>query len=310
MTYEIALQTSGDYEELISSAEWAQRLGLGCLAVPDHYLLALGDEASTIPAYDALSQIAGLARDTTAIQLVVLVSPVTFRHPAVLAKTALTIDALSGGRFSLGLGTGWLEREHEVFGFDFPPLDMRFRLLEEALAYVRAVLDGDAPGYAGEFFRLEPFPTQPRPIGTIPIVVGGRGARRTPYLAGRYADEYNGYPAPPHEFAARTAHARRAAGEAGRDPDALLVSSAGAILAAETRSEYESKLAAEAARSGTTVDELEAHMQLRNTPRGTFGEVADQLDALAAVGMRRFYLQRGPGFDRTETEALITRLRR
>ncbi len=310
MTYEIALQTSGDHEELVSAAQWAQRLDLVCLAVPDHYLLALGEAASTIPAYDALTQMAGLARDTTSIQLAVLVSPVTFRHPAVLAKTALTIDALSGGRFSLGLGTGWLEREHEVFGFDFPPLDTRFLLLEEALAYVRAVFAADTPGFAGEVFRLEPFATQPRPIGAIPIVVGGRGARRTPQLAGTYADEYNCYPAAPEEFAARVRRARQAAEEAGRDPDTLLVSSAGAVLAAETRAGYEARLAREAAASGTTIDELEAHMRVRNTPRGTFDEVAEQLDALAAAGMRRFYLQRSSGFDRDEAEALITRLRR
>jgi alkanesulfonate monooxygenase SsuD/methylene tetrahydromethanopterin reductase-like flavin-dependent oxidoreductase (luciferase family) len=183
-------------------------------------------------------------------------------------------------------------------------------MLEEALAYIRAMFDGDNPGFTGEVFRLEPFPTQPRPLGAIPLVVGGRGARRTPHLAGTYADEYNCYPAAPEEFAARVAIARQAAADAGRDPDALLVSSAGAILAAETRTAYEARLAAEAAESGTSVDELEAHMRLRNTPCGTFDEVANQLDALAAAGMRRFYLQRSSGFDRAEAEALVARLRR
>jgi alkanesulfonate monooxygenase SsuD/methylene tetrahydromethanopterin reductase-like flavin-dependent oxidoreductase (luciferase family) len=310
VTYEVALQTSGDYDELLGAARWAEHLGLAAFAVPDHYLLALDEAASTIPAYDALTQLAALARDTARIRLAVLVSPVTFRHPAVLAKTALTIDALSGGRFSLGIGTGWLEREHEVFGFGFPPVATRFQMLEESLAYVRAVFDGAAPGFAGELFRLEPLPTVPHPIETIPIIVGGVGARRTPRLAGMFADEYNCYPAPPDDFAARVDLARRTAVGAGRDPDALMISSSGAVLAAETRNAYEARLAAEAAEGGTSVEDLEAHMRRRNTPHGTFDEVAAQLDQMASLGMRRFYLQRSAGFDREEAATLIAALLR
>ena len=99
-------------------------------------------------------------------------------------------------RFSLGLGTGWLELEHQVFGNPFPPLDERFGILEEALGYVRSMLDGDMPGFQGETFRLEAFPTLPRPTWPTPLVVGSTGTRRTSYLAGTYADEDNCYPAP------------------------------------------------------------------------------------------------------------------
>ncbi|MBA2336498.1 MAG: LLM class flavin-dependent oxidoreductase, partial [Acidimicrobiia bacterium] len=103
---DIAFQTSGDIERLRSSARWCELLGLSTFAVPDHYLLSLADDTAATPAFDALTQIAALAADTSTIGLAVLVSPITFRHPAVLAKTAVTIDHLSGGRFALGVGTG------------------------------------------------------------------------------------------------------------------------------------------------------------------------------------------------------------
>ncbi len=139
-------------------------------------------------------------------------------------------------------------------------------------------------------------------------MVGGIGRERTPRLAGSFADEFNCYPAPPDEWRERVDLARRAAEEAGRDPDALLISSAGAVLAAATDAEYRTLLGDTAAGSGVTVEQLEAHMQLRNTPRGTYDQVLEQLAGLAGQGMERFYLQRGSGFDRDEAATLIGRL--
>jgi alkanesulfonate monooxygenase SsuD/methylene tetrahydromethanopterin reductase-like flavin-dependent oxidoreductase (luciferase family) len=305
---DIAIQAGGTFEELRTTARWAELLGLSTLAVADHYLLSLGDDFATVPAFDALAQLAALAVETQQVGLTVLVSPVTIRHPAVLAKTAVTIDHLSGGRFALGVGTGWLAREHEVFGFAFPGTSERFDMLEDALGYLRAFLDPDHPGHQGRWFSLEAVPTSPRPMGRLPLVVGGIGPERTPRLAGRYADEFNCYPAPPTEWRARVDRARAAAAEAGRDPDALLISSAGAVMSAPTEAEYHTMLGDAAASSGVTVERLEAHMQQRNTPRGTHDQVLEQLAGLVAQGMQRFYVQRGSGFDPDETATLIGRL--
>ena len=307
MSYEIALQTSGPYDVLLANATCAEANGLVALAVPDHYVLAMGDPSS-VPAYDALAQLAALARETASIELSVLVSPITFRHPAVLAKTALTIDHLSGGRFTLGIGTGWLEREHELFGFDFPDLAQRFEILEESLAYVRALLAAEPPGFSGRHFSLEATKTAPEPLG-LRMVVGGVGPHKTPRLAGAYADEYNCYPAAPDEFAARVTRARKAAAASGRDPEDLLISSSGAILAAPTQSAYETLRNRTAAEAGMTLDQLDAHMERRATPRGTYADVAEQLEGLAAAGMQRFYLQRGPDLDQEADLALIEHLR-
>ncbi len=240
---------------------------------------------------------AGLARETDRIRLSMLVSPITVRHPAVLAKNAVTIDAMSGGRFSLGVGTGWLEAEHDLFGIPFPSRRERFDRLEEALAYLRACFAPDAPGFEGQYYRLAPQVVSPQPSGTFHLVVGGMGPRRTPELAGRYADEYNVYPAPPREMAARIARARSAAGEAGRDPDALLISSSGAVLVGRDEADYEKRLAELATSVGATVDDLEEHFAPRNTPRGSADKVKALLAAMEGVGVERFYVQAlyGPG---------------
>lgn len=292
---DFALQGAGSYDTLLQAARWAEERGLVCLALPDHYVTSLSGTGP--PAYDAFIQLAGLARETSAIGLSVLVSPITFRHPAVIAKSAFTLDELSGGRFTLGIGTGWLEVEHRVFGIPFPPLGERFDRMEEGLAYVRALAAGEA--FQGRYYGLEAGELNPRPSAGFTIVVGGRGSHRTPILAGRYADEYNVYPAEPDEMRARIELARGAAAEAGRDPDALLISSAGAVLAGHDQADYEERLAAAATESGITVEELEEHFALRNTPRGPADAVVDQLASMAGLGVGRFYLQAG-GLDDLE----------
>jgi len=306
---EFSLQVSGTYDDVLAAARWAEGRGMASVALPDHYLMARNPEqAAEVPAPDGFIQLAGLARDTERIGLSVIVSPITFRHPAVLAKMAVTIDRMSGGRFGLGVGTGWLDKEHEVFGFPYPAMSTRFAMLEDALAYLRAMLAPEAAGFEGEFYTLEPFEISPRPIGPVPLIVGGTGKVKTPRLAGTYADEYNAYPAPSDIFRAKVATAREAARAAGRDPDALLISSSGAVLAAPTRAEYAVKLAAQAVEAEMTIDELEAHFEHRNTPRGTYEQVAAILADMEAAGMRRFYLQLGADFDRQETADLLDAL--
>jgi alkanesulfonate monooxygenase SsuD/methylene tetrahydromethanopterin reductase-like flavin-dependent oxidoreductase (luciferase family) len=287
---EYALQVGGGYEHVLEGARFAHDHGLVALALPDHYLMAIAeDEAASTPAPDAFAQFGGLARETEDIELVMLVTPITFRHPAVLAKMAVTIDLMSGGRFVLGVGTGWLDREHEVFGIPYPPMAERFEMLEEALGYLSAAFDPAHPGYRGNRYRLEAFPLAPAPERPIPLLVGGLGGHRTPSLAGRYAHEFNVYPG--SDIADRIARCRKAAADAGRDPDTIRLSSSGQVLAAATEAEFEDLMDARAADAGMSREELEAHFDRRKTPRGTFEQVREQLDGLGAVGVERFYFQ-------------------
>lgn len=287
---EYALQVAGPYVDLLDAAEFASNRGLVALALPDHYLLALDEEgAKTEPAPDAFIQLGGLARDTSGIDLVMLVSPITFRHPAVLMKMAVTLDRMSNGRFTLGIGTGWMDREHEVFGFEYPPMSERFDRLEEALGYVTAGFNPNNPGFQGDYYQLEAFPLSPSPMGQIPVLVGGTGKYKTPRLAGKFADEFNVYPGP--DMAERIQRFRDAAIDAGRDPDSIRLSSSGQVVAAATEEEFQDRMDADAEAAGLSREQLEIHYEKRQTPRGTYAQVNDQLAGFEALGVSRFYFQ-------------------
>jgi alkanesulfonate monooxygenase SsuD/methylene tetrahydromethanopterin reductase-like flavin-dependent oxidoreductase (luciferase family) len=286
---EFAIQTTAaTYAGFRDAATWAERKGLAAFAIPDHYLYAV-DSRTSRAAYDAFAVMAGLARETSTIELVILVSAITFRHPAVLAKNAATIQDMSGGRFKLGLGTGWLEAEHTQFGMEFPDREERFLRLEEALGYLRAAFANPPLDFAGDYYDFAAFDMLPRP--ELKLVVGGTGAVRTPRLAGTYADELNAYPAVPNEYRAKIERARHAARSAGRDPQRLLISSSGQIIAAETEGEYRGLLEEIAAEHDTSPDQLEEEAAKRNAPRGTWQQVRGILAELEELGMSRFYIQ-------------------
>ena len=212
-------------------------------------------------------------------------------------KTAITIDRMSGGRFTLGIGTGWMAREHEAFGFPYTPMAERFEMLEEALAYARAMLSNDATGFDGDHYTLEPFPIAPEPTGQVKLLVGGIGAIKTPALAGTYADEFNVYPGP--DLEARIDRALAVAATAGRDPNALMLSSAGQVVGAATESELDRRLDTLAQESDMTRDELAEAFAKRATPIGTYDQLREEFAALEGLGITRFYLQGGYDPDRT-----------
>jgi alkanesulfonate monooxygenase SsuD/methylene tetrahydromethanopterin reductase-like flavin-dependent oxidoreductase (luciferase family) len=286
---EFAQQASGSYDTLLAAARWSEERGLACFALPDHYLRSTSEEGVSLAAYDALAILGGLARETRTIRLSVLVSPITFRHPAVLAKNAATIDEMSGGRFSLGVGTGWLDLEHEVFGLPYPPMPERYRMMEEALAYLRAMEKGES--FHGDHYTLQARDLNPLPSDGFEIVIGGRGATRTPTLAGRYADEYNAYPAPTAEMERRIALARSEAAAAGRDPDALLVSTAGASLVGTDEADYRRRLEELAAEDGVDPERVEARFEKMGAPHGGADRVRADLARMESIGVTRFYLQ-------------------
>ena len=279
---ELALQVRGDYDTLLETARYSEEHGLVALALPDHYLASRSDPSE--PAYDALTQLAGLARETSSLELSTLVSPITFRHPAVTLKAAVSLDEMSGGRFTLGLGTGWFEEEHELFGIPFP--DRRFDLLEEALAYTRAGIEGR--GFDGEHYQLDEFDMRPRP-GNLRIVVGGSGPERTPTLAGTYADEFNVYAGPVDEMKEKIDLAREVSSEHGRDPGELLISTASPVVTGTTQESYREALSLAADRFGQEPHELEEHFGDRGIPIGL--DARETISAMEEIGVSRYYLQ-------------------
>ena len=183
------------YDDQLRLARHAEDGGFEGFLRADHYQ-SMGADPGLPGPTDAWLTLAGLARETSRLRIGTLVSSATFRLPGPLAIMVAQVDAMSGGRVELGLGAGWLEREHTSYGIPFPPLGERFDRLEEQLAIITGLWstpDGERYSYEGKHYRLLDAPALPKPVQRPgpPIIVGGRGAKRTPELAGRYADEFN-----------------------------------------------------------------------------------------------------------------------
>jgi alkanesulfonate monooxygenase len=236
---------------------------------------------------DAWITLAGLARDTETIRLGTLVTSATFRHPGVLAITVAGVDQMSGGRVELGLGAGWFEAEHEAYGIPFPGTRERFERLEESLAIVTGLWETplDEPfHYDGLHFRLTDSPGLPKPAQSPrpPVLVGGKGKRRTPQLAARYADEFN-IPFESVEFTrSQFGRVRAACEEINRDPGSLVYSDALVLCCGSDEAEVRRRAEA----IGRDADELR-----QNGLAGTPDEVVDRIGEYAAAGASRLYLQ-------------------
>ena len=291
-------QVGGSYERLVELARWSEQQGLDAFARSDHYL----NGSESAPATDALTSIAGLAGETESIKLVSLVSPLTFRHPGVLAKTAATLDEMSGGRFALGVGTGWMEAEHNAFGIELPSMRERFSRLFETLSYLQAAFTG-SDGFSGRHYDLTAIEVLPRPA-SVPIIVGGGGMKRTPTLAGRFADEYNMFANQADIIEQRLEVMRQAAAAADRNPDDIKLSVASPAIVADSEEAYRDLITERAAGRDMTPDEYEAFLGERNIPRGTVDTVGDVLDAYEALGVSRFYLQEYKSLEAIDTAAL------
>lgn len=278
-------QVGGSYSELRDLARWAEDQGLAAFARSDHFL----NQDASAPSTDALTTYGGLAEATNAIQLVVLVTPLTFRHPAVIAKTAATLDEMSSGRLALGVGTGWMQSEHDAFGLDLPPLTERFDRLGETLAYLHAAFTSNE-GFDGRYYHLDPIDVLPRPAN-VPIIVGGGGPKKTPTYAGQFADEYNLFVTDRATLNERIGVMRSAATAAGRSADAVRVSLAGPVVVAPDEASYRTMLERHGARRGQTAVEYEAYLEDHNIPHGTPDEARASIEVLLSIGIGRYYVQ-------------------
>ena len=286
---EFGIQTRGDWEYVLATARWAEGRGdLVALALPDHYLQRGEDPEA--PAWDHLVHLAALGHATSSIDLVSLVSPVTFRHPGSLFKMAVTIDEVSDGRFTLGLGAGWLEEEFTMFGLPYPDLGTRMEMYEEAMAYLRAAMTPGANGFDGKHYRLDAFDPQPHPRG-LRLAGGGAGGPKARRIAVLYADEYNLYARPPEDYASIVSTTKELAVELGRDPDHLFWSSAGPGLAARKETDYRRLLANMADLTGHDPEHIETQYEKRGYPHGSGSKASEMIEALEEAGCQRYYPQ-------------------
>ncbi|MFD0359120.1 LLM class F420-dependent oxidoreductase [Streptomyces sp. NPDC127110] len=276
-------QQGASYETLLTVAKATEDLGFSAFFRSDHYL-RMGSADGLPGPTDAWITLAGLARETKRIRLGTLMTAGTFRLPGVLAIQVAQVDQMSGGRVELGLGAGWFEEEHKAYGIPFPA--ERMARLEEQLAIVTgmwATEPGAVFDHRGVHYQVENSPALPKPAqAKVPILVGGHGARRTPRLAARYADEFNMPFASVEDSRRQFARVREAAARAGRKADELVYSNALVVCVGKDDAE----VACRAAAIGREVDELKA-----NGLAGSPDEVVEKLGTYSAIGSSRVYLQ-------------------
>ncbi|QMW67165.1 LLM class F420-dependent oxidoreductase [Mumia sp. ZJ1417] len=278
-------QQGATYDDLLAVAVAAEEHAFGAFFRSDHYL-AMNAEGLPGPT-DAWTTLAALARDTSRIRLGTLMTSATFRHPGVLAIQVAQVDQMSGGRVELGLGAGWFAAEHEAYGIPFPATGERFDRLEEQLEVVTGLWEapvGELFSYGGKHYTLTDSPALPKPVQSPrpPVLIGGQGARRTPALAARFAQEFNLPFTPVTEHRAKYDRVRAACEEIGRDPEELTYSSALVVCCGRDDAE----IAHRAAAIGREVDEL-----AENGLCGTPAQVAERIAEYAAQGSQRIYLQ-------------------
>ncbi|MBD8078490.1 LLM class F420-dependent oxidoreductase [Cellulosimicrobium arenosum] len=211
--------------ELGDTASAAEEAGLGWLSVMDHWfqMERAGFPASD-PMLEAYTTLGYLAGRTETVQLGVLVTGVTYRYPGLLAKTVATLDVLSGGRATFGIGAAWYDREHAAFGVPFPPLKERFERLEETLQIARQMYDPAENGpYEGTHYQLAETLCSPLPLSRPEIMVGGSGERKTLRLVAQYADACNLFATSPDELTHKLEVLRGHCEDVGRDPAEIRV---------------------------------------------------------------------------------------
>jgi F420-dependent oxidoreductase-like protein len=295
---EICLMIEGQegvtWEQWLALARACETLGFDGLFRSDHYLSF--DRPGERGTLDAWTTLAGLASVTERIRLGTMVSPATFRHPSVLAKSVITADHISGGRVELGMGAGWFAREHEAFGFPFASDAMRFDVFAEQVEIVHRLWDREENEvtFEGAHYQLDAVQALPKGVQEPhpPLVLGGGAGPRAAALAARWADEYDVVYVDPVETRAARDRLAASCEAIGRNPDSLRLSLMTGAVVATDRRELERRVAAVMERegeSGDVGDAIEAWRADRLV--GTVDEVLERLAEYAEAGVQRVLLQ-------------------
>ncbi|MDX2160385.1 MAG: TIGR03560 family F420-dependent LLM class oxidoreductase [bacterium] len=262
--------------------EAAERLGYAFVFRSDHFTEASGPHHESLECWVSLTY---AASQTQRIEFGSMVSPITFRHPALLARMAAAVDDLSGGRLILGLGAGWQEREHHNFGIPFYDFPTRYAMFEEGLEVTVRLLRSDDPvHYQGKYFSLDDAVLLPRPQRKTPILIGGNGPTRTLPLAARYADEWNGVFISPETFKERNELLNKLCEAVARDPKAIqrsLMTKVSFFPDAAQQAQY-------LAEANTTIEALRGDGRMI---AGTPEQVIEQIRAYEMSGCERIMLQ-------------------
>ncbi len=211
------------FDRLLELVEAAEAAGFDMVTVMDHFYQIANVGREDEPMLEGYTTLGALAARTTRVRLGTMVTGVTYRNPAMLAKMVTTLDVISHGRAVLGIGAGWNESEHRGYGFDFPPIGERMDRLDEALAICHRMFTEERPSFEGSHYRIDEARNVPRPLqaGGPKILIGGGGERRTLRLVAKYADMSNWF-GTLDDVRHKTEVLERHCEEVGRDPSTIV----------------------------------------------------------------------------------------
>jgi F420-dependent oxidoreductase-like protein len=275
-------QQGASYEDQLRVAKATEELGFDAFFRSDHFL-AMGDRDGLPGPSDSWVTLGAIARETSRVRLGTMVTAATFRYPGPLAIAVAQVDQMSGGRVEFGIGTGWFGAEHRAYGIPFPDVPERFDRFAEQVEIIDGLWRtpvGQTYSFQGEHYQLSDSPGLPKPAQSPrpPIILGGRGKKRSAALAARFADEYN----VSFDRAATEgiiANVRAAAGETGRE---LVYSAAQTVCLGKDDAEFRRRADA----IGRDPEELRT-----DGLGGTPGEVVERISEFADWGCTRMYLQ-------------------
>lgn len=300
-------QEGVSWDDWVALAEACETHGIETLFRSDHYLSPSNPHERA--AHDAWTTLAGLAARTTKLRLGTLVSPVTFRHPSLLANAVSTVDHISGGRAELGMGAGWMDLEHEAFGFPFPPMRERVAMLREQIEIVHRLWTEEHVAFEGQHYTLRDCPALPKPVQKPQprLLVGGRAKRGTAIPAALFADEYNTPAASVDECRERRRALDEACEEVGRDPKTLAMSIMTGFVIGENRQQLLESARRTLERWGSDLSPEDglARYESRGLA-GTPDQLVEGLKRFEDAGVERAMLQHIV-HDDLETVALIGR---
>ncbi len=279
------------YLELIQGAE---RLGLDWASVFDHFMpIPFGDPEG--PCFEGPTLLAALAAHTTRLRLGIIVTGVTYRHPAVAANIAATIDHISGGRVEWGLGGAWFEGEHEQYGIEFPGIGQRLEMMGEAAQVLKLLWTERRASFQGRHFQLRDAMCEPKPLQRprIPLWIGGNGERVSMRHAAAQADGWNTFLMPLPEFDHKLDVLRGHCADVGRDPAEIRLQVVLQAVLGETPAEAQEQLRARAAALGVAPQQLVEKGMFAGTPQ----QLVERLLPYARRGVEDFLLMARPPAD-------------
>ena len=278
-------QQGASYDDILAVAKATEAAGFSGFMRSDHYL-KMGSSTGLPGPTHAWVTLAGLARETSSIRIGTLVSPITFYDPGTLAIMVAQVDQMSGGRVEFGIGAGWYEAEHRTTGLDFPSLGGRMSRLEEALEQIVglwATPEGETYSHDGKYAKFVDSPALPKPSQSpVPIIIGGKGKKRTPAMVAKYGAEFNVPFGSAADMKALSAGVKAACEAINRDPDEITYSVALTVCGGATEAEFVKRAAA----IGREPDELR-----ENGIAGTTDELIERIASFADAGTERVYLQ-------------------